>query len=115
MLNIAALEKVAAYFGFAPKFCVSSALSVGGASSARVAAVTQSLGGTVYITGHGARHYLDHALFEARGIRVEYMDYRREPYPQLHGAFDPHVTILDRSDGRRRSGRPDDPAHDHPV
>jgi hypothetical protein len=23
------------------------------------------------------------------------MDYRRTPYPQLHGAFNPHVSILD--------------------
>ena len=53
------------------------------------------LEGTTYITGHGARNYLDHALFERHGVAVEYMDYRRLSYPQLYGPFDPHVTILD--------------------
>jgi hypothetical protein len=57
--------------------------------------VVRALGGTRYITGHGARHYLDHEAFEAAGVAVEYMDYRCTPYPQFHGAFTPYVSILD--------------------
>lgn len=70
-------------------------LKVAGASSQRVLDIVQSLGGSRYLTGLGARNYLDHALFEAAGIRVEYMDYRKIPYPQLHGEFTPFVSILD--------------------
>jgi hypothetical protein len=55
----------------------------------------QRFGGNVYVTGHGARNYFDHELFERHGISVEYMDYQKIPYPQLHGAFTPYVTILD--------------------
>lgn len=70
-------------------------LGIGGASSQRVCDIVKALGGTRYITGLGARHYLDHQLFEDAGIRVEYMDYRKQPYPQLHGEFTPYVSLLD--------------------
>lgn len=73
----------------------SSQLGIAGTSSQRVLAIAQALGSDVYITGHGARHYLDHNLFEKAGVRVEYMNYRRTPYPQLYGNFNPHVSILD--------------------
>jgi hypothetical protein len=70
-------------------------LGIGGASSQRVCEIVKALGGTRYITGLGARHYLDHQLFEDAGIRVEYMDYRKLPYPQQHGEFTPYVSLLD--------------------
>lgn len=54
-----------------------------------------ALGGSRYLTGHGARNYLDHELFGGAGIAVEYMEYRRTPYAQAHGEFTPHVTGLD--------------------
>jgi len=28
-------------------------------------------------------------------VRVEYMDYAKREYPQLHGAFTPYVSALD--------------------
>ena len=79
----------------AEAFPRSSALGVGGAGSSRVLALVTALGGTRYVTRHRARRYLAHEAFEAAGVRVDYMDYQRRPYPQLHGAFNPHVSILD--------------------
>lgn len=70
-------------------------LGIAGTSSQRVRDIVLALGGTRYITGHGARNYLDHRLFEDAGIRVEYMDYEKRPYPQLHGEFTPYVSLLD--------------------
>jgi hypothetical protein len=70
-------------------------LGIGGSSSQRVLDIVKALGGASYITGLGARNYLDHQLFEDAGICVEYMDYQKSPYPQLHGEFTPYVSILD--------------------
>jgi len=70
-------------------------LAIGGASSERVLDIVMELKGKKYITGHGARRYLAHELFEANGIAVEYIDYAMQPYPQLHGAFTPFVSSLD--------------------
>ena len=48
-----------------------------------------------YITGHGARNYLDHKLFNNSDVDVKYMQYNYEEYKQQHGNFTPYVTALD--------------------
>jgi hypothetical protein len=85
------------YFGLETKqrFIDVQQLGIGGSSSQRVLDIVKTLGGTKYITGLGARNYLDHSLFEREGIRVEYMDYQKSPYPQCNGEFTPYVSILD--------------------
>lgn len=56
----------------------------------------QALGATTYLSGPAARDYLDESLFDAAGIGVRYFDYAGYPaYPQLHGAFDHHVSAID--------------------
>ncbi len=70
-------------------------LCVKGSGSQRVLDIVRAIGGTIYITGHGARNYLDHEAFEASGVKVHYMHYERHPYPQLWGEFTPFVTALD--------------------
>ena len=62
------------------------------------------LGGDTYITGHGAQHYLDHELFAREGVHVEYMNYQKREYRQLHGAFTPYVSILDLIANEGRDG-----------
>lgn len=88
---------LAAYFGLdsETRFLRSDELGVAGASSQRLHDLTAAIGGNVYLTGHGARNYLDHMIFERSGIEVRYMNYARTPYTQLHGTFTPHVTALD--------------------
>jgi hypothetical protein len=85
------------YFGLREGRVFRDVLDMGipGSSSQRLLDIVKALGGTTYITGHGARTYLDHAAFEHAGISVQYMNYLREPYSQQHGAFTPHVTALD--------------------
>lgn len=88
---------LAAYFGLdqETRFVRSRELGVGGSSSQRLRDLCIALDADVYITGHGARNYLDHQIFEDKGIEVRYMKYDCVPYPQLHGDFTPYVTGLD--------------------
>lgn len=88
---------LAGYFGLTEntEFRSSGQMAVGGSSSQRLHDLCLAVGANVYVTGHGARNYLDHELFERSGIRVEYMKYRMTPYPQLHGEFTSYVTGLD--------------------
>jgi hypothetical protein len=72
-----------------------SAMDTPGTSSQRVLDLVLAVGGTRYITGHGAAGYLDHGAFEAAGVSVEYMAYSLTPWPQKHGEFTPYVSILD--------------------
>ena len=77
------------------KFLHSSKFDKTSSGSQRVLDIVREIGGTEYITGHGAKNYLDHKSFEQEGIRISYINYLKKPYKQLHGTFTPFVTILD--------------------
>ena len=96
-LSADSIETVCQYFGLDQRreFHWSSRLNIPGKSTDRVLAIVKHFGGETYVTGHGARHYFGHELAESRGIAVEYINYRKTPYPQLHGEFTPFVSILD--------------------
>ncbi len=96
-LSVASMDAVRTYFGMAgtTAFVRSSSLGVPGRSDSRVLAIVERFGGDCYITGHGARNYLDHELIEAAGVQVMYQDYQKHPYTQLHGPFTPYVSVLD--------------------
>jgi len=96
-LSKASIAAVCGYLGLeeSRRFLDIRELDVGGGSSQRVLDTVLALDGDTYTTGLGARNYLDHELFEAANVRVNYMDYRKTPYPQMHGEFTPYVSILD--------------------
>ncbi|QEN87269.1 WbqC family protein [Labrys sp. KNU-23] len=93
---IQSIELSAAYIGIGKsrRITHSSALNIPGSSWKRVLDIVLSLGGTRYLTGHGAARYMDHEAFEANGVSVEYMDYSLTPWPQGDAAFTPYVSIL---------------------
>ena len=105
-LSAGSVEALSEYFEITPgDIRWSSQMKINDEGSARVLAICHALGAERYITGLGARDYLDHESFEASGIRVEYMNYEKRPYPQLHGDFTPYVTALDLVANCGRPGR----------
>lgn len=55
-----------------------------------------AVGATRYVSGPAAKNYLDIQMFQRHGIEVSWMDYSGyEAYPQLWGAFDPSLSIVD--------------------
>lgn len=97
-LAAASTDALVRYFpqiGVGKPFLMSSSMSVPGSGSRRLVDICVTLNARTYLTGHGARNYLDHAAFEANGISVAYIDYELDEYPQLHGEFTPYVSALD--------------------
>lgn len=96
-LSRASVNCLSDYYGLmsGSEFTCSSDLEIGGGSSQRLCDICVKFNATTYITGHGALNYLDHELFERCNIRVEYMNYKKIEYPQMHGAFTPFLTGLD--------------------
>jgi hypothetical protein len=86
-------------------FLNSEELGVPGSSTQRLLDLTRRVQGHIYVTGHGARNYLEHELFEQAGVEVRYMHYRSIPYPQQHGPFTPYVTGLDLVANTGKDGR----------
>lgn len=94
---VGGLETVADRLGMrrSRRFALQSDLGIDARNTERVLAVVRQFGGDRYVTGWGARNYLDHQRFEDEGVQVLYMDYARTPYPQQHGAFTASVSVLD--------------------
>ena len=55
----------------------------------------ERLGATGYLSGPTARAYTDPARFRSAGIALEYKSYDYPDYPQLHGPFEPQVSVID--------------------
>lgn len=93
---IASSQSLADVCGISPS-CVlqSSSMTIDSKGSDRVLRIVKEMGGTRYITGHGAHRYLDHAAFEAENVEVEYMQYDVKPWEQSGQTFTPYVTTLD--------------------
>lgn len=94
--DISAIEKVSNYFNLETEFIRSSEINdTELKSSEKLVHIVKQLGGDVYISGWGAKNYIDYDLFEKNNIRLEFMDYKLNNYPQLYGEFTPYVTIFD--------------------
>ena len=63
--------------------------------SERLAAICESLGADTYLSGVGAREYLDLEAFNKKGIKVVFQDFKHPVYLQLYGDFIPHLSLLD--------------------
>lgn len=104
-LNIYAIEKICEYFAVKACFCYSSYTPNDFRSTEKLLYLVRQYEGDTYITGWGAKNYLDHEFFEQSGVRVEYMDYQKKAYSQKYGEFTPFVSILDLIANKGESGK----------
>ena len=94
-LNMELLAWFLDYFGIRVKMHLSSGWDVQERRNEMNIELVRKVGGKVYLSGSGARAYLDESLFRQAGIEVAWQQYRCRPYPQLHGAFVPNLSCLD--------------------
>jgi hypothetical protein len=77
------------------QFIRSSTLKCDGAKTGRLVKILKMLGASLYISGPAAKAYLEEDLLAKEGIALQWMTYDYPPYPQLHGDYDPQLSILD--------------------
>lgn len=94
-LNIRQIRRICAFLGIHTPMRLSSELAVDGHKTERLIALLKKVGASSYLSGPSADAYLDKDAFRRHGIRLEYKSYDYEPYPQLWGAFDGAVSVLD--------------------
>jgi hypothetical protein len=62
----------------------------------RLIAICQAAGATRYLSGPSAKAYINETRMQEAGIAVTYVNYGGYPvYPQLHGAFQHCVSVID--------------------
>lgn len=90
------LTEICKLLGITTKITWSSDYTLVDGKTERLAGLVKSAGGEYYLSGPAARDYIVDEVFEEAGIELEYMDYDGYPeYPQLHGDYKCHVSILD--------------------
>lgn len=97
-LEIALIEKIAAYLGLRARFMRSSALGVEGLRrSWRLQAILEKLGAGTYVSAHGSFPYMkEDGVFPLANLPTYFQNHVPREYPQ-HGAdvFVPRLSCLD--------------------
>lgn len=90
------VEAICGYLGIRTRLEWSSSYRIKGDRTESIVSMCAQSGATEYVVGPSARAYLDEAAFATHGIAVTWFDYDGYPaYPQLWGAFEHQVSILD--------------------
>ncbi len=94
-LNVRTCGWIMAQLGIRTQTRMSAEFGVAGEKVERLLRIAQYLAATSYLSGPTAGAYIDAERFRAAGIALEFKVYDYPEYPQLHGAFEPNVTVLD--------------------
>lgn len=94
-LNVELIRATCAYLKIATPMRFSTEIDAAGGRTERLVNLVRTAGGDCYLSGPSADAYLDKDLFAKAGIRLEYKSYDYPIYPQLWGAFDGAVSVLD--------------------
>ena len=95
-LNIALIEALAGLMGLELNWVRSSDTPVMSVKAERLADLCRVHGAARYIAPPGSRDYLDNdAALERAGVTLEYFAYEHPIWPQLHGAYEPYMSVLD--------------------
>ena len=94
-LNISIIKFLMKAFDIHKKIVYSSEFGFKSKSSQKNLDIVDALGGDVYLSGSGGCNYLDTSLFSAKGIRVEYQDFKHPLYKQRFESFVPNMASID--------------------
>ncbi len=95
-VNSLLIRGICDILGIATRIAWSRDYPVQGAKTDRLLSICRAAGATHYLSGPAARVYMELDKFAAAGIEVAFADYAGYPeYPQLHGAFEHGVSIMD--------------------
>lgn len=95
LISQKSISEILKYLGIKKEFQNSFNLKNDFSGSERVYEIVKHYNSKCYITGHGAKNYLNHSYFQQNNIDVQYMSYSLSKYNQRLGEFTPYVSILD--------------------
>jgi len=94
-LNMALINFFKWAFQINTKLIFSSELGLTSKSTERLVEMVEALGGDVYLSGPMGRDYLDISLFDNKGIKVEFQDFKHPVYNQRYEGFIPDMSGID--------------------
>lgn len=95
-LNFLIIKKIIEWLNLKVEIILESELKVKTNSSQRLVDVCKAVDATTYLSGTGAKNYLDKKLFLKNNINLEFQKYSPIQYPQVFSEnFIPNLSILD--------------------
>lgn len=94
-LAMATMDLLKEGFGIKTPLKFSSEYKVTETSSARLAKLCAAAGADEYLSGAGAKAYLDPNAFSYAGIKLSWQEFSPRPYPQAFPGFEPDMSALD--------------------
>ena len=94
-INTHFIEYLVKSLGITTKLMRSSQLLTEGQKTERLVEICKKLGADTYLSGQGAREYLDLSQFEEEGIKVLFQDFNHPTYKQVYNNFEPFMSIVD--------------------
>jgi hypothetical protein len=96
-LNISIIKKLSELLGVRiPEFIRSSEFGdITGQKTDRLLLVLEKIGAHEYISGPGAKEYIDIDGFKEKGIKLYWYEYQHPAYPQVRGDFIPYLSAID--------------------
>ena len=95
VLNMNLINFLIKAFDIGTEIVFSSDLGFASRSSQRLVEMVEVLSGDVYLSGPEGRNYLDVSLFEKKGIKVEFQDFKHPLYEQRYEGFIPNMSAID--------------------
>jgi len=94
-LNEAIIRYLMQAFGLDRPVFVSSRQAVTGAKTDLLVSLCRAAGANGYISGAGARKYVDEDVFRAEGLEHRFQEFHHPVYPQGPGPFVPNLSAVD--------------------
>jgi len=97
-LNISIIETILEKLsgvGGDTEFMYSSEIPSRGKKSDRLISILTEVGADSYVSGPGAKDYLEPQKFEQEGINVYWHEFGHPEYSQRHGDFVSHLSVID--------------------
>lgn len=93
--NLRSIEMLLRLFDIFVPMKMTSELDVTGKKNELLINILKEEKATHYLSGTGARTYIEPALFDKAGIKLVWQEFNHPVYPQLHGSFVPLLSSID--------------------
>lgn len=95
-LDIYLIESVMKFLDINIPIIRSSSMKVEGTKNKLLVNICKKVGADIYISGLGAKGYLNEKIFEENGIKVVFRNFEQQKYnQQFNNNFEPQMSILD--------------------
>ena len=94
-INMESIRVLCEIFGINTPIYFSSEFNIKKTKTERLVALCKELGAEFYLSGQGAKDYLDVELFRKEKIEVIWQEFTHPEYPQLWGDFIPNLSAID--------------------